>query len=243
MRLTLACLVVLAIGFTESPRGIGAPLTPNRELVTILGNLAGSAANEQYRQIEDAVNASPQLVEQLNELAASGKLTAIVVLNSTAAATAPNPGPFSAWIAGTSLVFTEKLLPQLTQRRLYDVVHPDDILPNNTTFVLGHLAFHLRVAPPPINKLAVDDYVAGMLNQEAHAFIQAWNDALDAATQQNHGPLTAGQIGSLLLNMRYRFAFVTADIHLGQGGTIDPNESNVNAIATALKKASVTDIQ
>jgi hypothetical protein len=92
------------------------------------------------------------------------------------------------------------------------VVHPDDILPNNTTFVLGHLAFHLNAgAVKPREFPNLNDYVTAMLDQEARAFIRSWNDALDAAVQQNNGKsLSPQQVAYFMLNMRYRFAFLTA---------------------------------
>ena len=61
----------------------------------------------------------------------------------------------------------------------------------------------------PGNVPRMDDYVAMMLDQEARAYIRAWNDALDTAVKQNKDkPLKPAQIGTLMLNMRYRFAFL-----------------------------------
>ena len=117
--------------------------------------------------------------------------------------------------------------------------------------MLGHLAFHLNaglVKPGDVPRM--DDYVAMMLDQEARAYIQAWNDALEAAVKQNNDkPLKPGQIGTLMLNMRYRFAFLKAlrqptdKIHLEENGVIEDSESNAKAIVTALKSSSVADIQ
>jgi len=70
------------------------------------------------------------------------------------------------------------------------MVEPDDILPNNTTFVLGHLAFHLdagKIVATPGDASHLDDYIVAMLDQEARAYIHAWNDALDAAVQPRLG--------------------------------------------------------
>lgn len=253
MRFLVTSLLVVATGLAPIQKTSAASVRPNRELERVLQELAASTSNDQYRQIDEAVKASRDLIEQLNGLAVSGKLTEIVVLNSAAASNAPKPGPFSAWTTGSSIVFSEALLSQLTKNREYDVVYPDDILPNNTTFVLGHLALHLSAGKIPVKAggpLPVNDYIAAMLDQEARAYIQAWNDALGAAVQQNSGkPLTPRQIANLMFNMRYRFAFLTAlrqptdKIHLEQNGVIEQSESNAKAIASALKNSSVADIQ
>lgn len=230
-----------------------ASMAPSQELDRILGRLRSNVSTGQYRQIDDAIKSSPSLIEELNRLAASGKLTDIVVLTSAATSNAPTPGRFRAWATDTSMVFTESLLSQLTMNREYDVVFPDDILPNNTTFVLGHLAFHLD-APKIVTKRGdeahLNDYVAAILNQEARAYIHAWNDALEAAVQQNNDkPLTPRQIANFMFNLHYRFAFLKAlrqptdKIHLEQNGVIDDGDSNARAIATALKDSALADIQ
>ena len=66
------------------------------------------------------------------------------------------------------MVFTQTLLSQLTKNREFDVVDQDDILPNNTTFVLANLAFHLRAGEIPAKSYDaahLDDFVAAMLEQ------------------------------------------------------------------------------
>jgi hypothetical protein len=253
MRFAIACFLVVMTGLAPVQQAAAAAVAPNRELERILGKLADTADSDQYRQIEDAVKCSSHLIGQLNGLAASGNLIEIVVLTSAAALNAPKPGPFGAWTAGKSLVFTETLLSQLKKNRAYDVVSPDDILPNNTTFVLGHLAFHPQAGKVPVtsgDRAHLDDYIAATLDQEARAFIQAWNDALDTAIQQNDGkPLTHHQIAIFMLNMRYRFAFLAAlrqpteKIRIEANGVIEESDSNAKAIATALKHSSLADIQ
>ena len=186
MRLVLGCLLAVGSALATAQPAMAPSVAPNREFERILAKLASTTSSGWYRQIDEAANAAPHLIDQLNGLAASGKLTEIVVLTSSAASNASKPGPFNAWTTGTSIIFTETLLAQLTKNREYDVVYPDDILPNNTTFVLGHLAFHLNAEKVSPRHLTMNDYVAAMLDQEARADIQAWNDALDAAVQQNN---------------------------------------------------------
>jgi hypothetical protein len=251
--IVLGCTLWLPASAFADTKPSTASVAPNAKLETILGKLASTTSSDRYRQIDAAVRSSPHLIDQLNGLAASGGLTEILVLTPAMASNAPKPGPFSAWTAGTSMVFTESLLSQLTKNREYDIVYPDDVLPNNTTFVLGHLAFHLqagKVAAKPDGALNVNDFVAAMLDQEARAYIQSWNDVLDAAVQQNNDePLRPRQIANLMLNLRYRFAFLAAlrqptdKIRLEQNGVIEESEANAKGIATALKSSSVADIQ
>ena len=248
----MRCLVIYLFVVGICVAG-AASNTPNQELDTILKKLRISASSDQYQQIDSAVKSSRTLIDELNRLAASGKLTEIVVLNSAAASNAPTPGRFRAWATNTSIVFTDSLLSQLTKNREYDVVYPDDILPNNTTFVLSHLAFHLeagKIMAQPGDAPHLNDYIAAMLNQEARAYIHAWNDALDAAVQQNNDrPLSPRQIANFMFNLHYRFAFLRAlrqpsdKIHLEQNGVIEDGDFNARAIVAALKDAPIADIQ
>ncbi len=247
------CLFVVGVCLAGAGQASAASITPNRELDTILKKLRSSASSDQYQQIDSAIRSSRPLIDELDRLAASGKLTEIVVLPAAATSNAPTPGRFRAWATDTSIVFTESLLSQLTKNREYDVVSPDDILPNNTTFVLGHLAFHLdagKIMAKPGDVPHLNDYIAAMLNQEARAYIHAWNDALDAAVQQNNDkPLTPRQIANFMFNLHYRFAFLKAQrqptdkIHLEQNGVIDDGDANARAIVDALKDAAIADIQ
>jgi hypothetical protein len=130
-------------------------------------------------------------------------------------------------------------------------VYPGDILPNSTTFVLAHLAYHLATPlPNPKQFPIMKSFVAAMLDHEARAYIQAWNDTLDAAVQQNaNRPLTPGQVGNLMLNMRYRFVFTKAlaqttdKLEITPSGVIDETEANTKAVETALETSSIADIQ
>jgi hypothetical protein len=86
------------------------------------------------------------------------------------------------------------------------------------------LAFHLnagQVVTKPGDVSHLNDYIEAMLDQ----------------------------IADLMLNLRYRFAFLRAlrqptdKIQLEQNGVIEESESNAKAITTALKSSSLADIQ
>ena len=65
------------------------------------------------------------------------------------------------------------------------MVYPGDILPNNTVFALGHLAYHLGAAPT--DPRGSQGYVVQKLVEQAAAFIQGWNDVVDAAQRETAG--------------------------------------------------------
>jgi hypothetical protein len=139
------------------------------------------------------------------------------------------------------------------KKRLFDVVFDDDVLPNNTTFVLSHLAYHLgeaartKSSKPPLDMQA---YVAARLHEEAAGFLQAWNDTLEAAVHDNRGQaLSSRQAADLLLNARYRFALLTfgkppeKSLQYAATGALELNEHNIGIVIERLKTSSVTDIE
>jgi hypothetical protein len=77
----------------------------------------------------------------LNGLAATGALTAIKVVPVSDIPSAKR-ALFRGVVDGTTIVVSTELLADLQKKRLFDVVFDDDVLPNNTTFVLSHLAYH-----------------------------------------------------------------------------------------------------
>jgi hypothetical protein len=263
---TLICVFLLAISINAR----SASPSPNTELSAVLQRLAENASPEQFGQIAGAIAASPILTEQLNDLASSRKLSEIRVVSPDAIQ--PIRGNrFGASLSGTQLVLSVNLLAELLKNRAYDVVKANDVLPNNTTFVIGHLAFHAKTSDDMAKfdgnlkrKIEERSKAVGQndftdlvllaqrtgIENEASAFIQAWNYVIDAATQANGGKtLAAEQISTLLVNLRYRFAFAKA-LQLNDGalqfsstGMIDTNERNVKAVATALRTSPMADIQ
>jgi len=264
--LFLAFLLLLAF-----PAGAqSVPPSPNAELTAMLQKLSEYASPEQFSQISSAITASPALTEQLNDLASSRKITEIQVRPPEAIQ--PIQGiRFGALLDGTQLVLATDLLVELLKNRGYAAIKPGTVLPNTTTFVIGHLAFHAKTSDEMARfeediKRMVDeklkspgrhDYTDIVLlgtrthiENEASAFIQGWNYMIDAATQDNGGKtLTVDQVSTLLVKLRYRFAFSKA-LALEEGriefidtGMIPMNERNIKAVAKALSTSTVTDIQ
>jgi hypothetical protein len=198
--------------------------------------------------MNDAIHGAPLLTRQLNELIAAGKLTSIDIV----AKTAFKPGPFSSWIAGTRIQLTEDLLPHLLNDHPFDVIKAGDVFPNNTTFVLGHLAYHLAHNPRDLlgRQLSPEDFIRARIRNEAEAFIQGWNDTVDLAINVNGGkPLEPQQIVSMLMQLRYRFALLMAlrqtenKLHISDSGMIEPTDANIASIAAVLEKSQLADIE
>jgi hypothetical protein len=249
-----------------------AAVAPNKALQSILDNLKEHSTSAQYQMFTDAINASPILAGQLNDLAATGTLAEFSI--GEPSQLPPRKGPFSAWINGSVWAFTPEFMQQQAKIRLYDVVQPDDILPDNMVFSLGQLAFvassagGVNAAEQALKARQIQSHSTNSsllmakpedlmhewmnihLERDSAAFIQAWNDMLDAAVQQNSGrTVTVRQAASLLMNLRYRALFINAmnsadhKLQISNSGYIASNETNRNAISAALSNMSLFDLQ
>jgi hypothetical protein len=151
------------------------------------------------------------------------------------------------------------------------VVGKDDLLPNNTSFVLAHLAHHLASADDMKASEAKAQFQIEALKKtpgkhdfrpimeanawahlgdEAAALIDAWNATVDAAATQARAPMKIQQLPSFLMNLRYRGIFLQAvkqspphQLKIGEGGRIAPTQDNVRALAETLKTSQVMDVQ
>jgi hypothetical protein len=234
----------------------------------VLMRLQAAATPAQYQSIAAAIDASPALAAQLDGLAASGKLADVAVV--LPAALRPPNVAFKAYASAPTLVISSALLPELVPKRLFDVVREGDILPNNLVFVLGHLASHLQhrdamlamdadmkrqIASMPAGAGThefgpIEKHATAMhIENEAAAYIQGWNDVVDAARTSNAGkPLSVPQAGALLMNLRYRAVFLKAvqapdPIHLADSGNIEPDAHNIKALAAVLGTSELPDIE
>lgn len=115
-------------------------------------------------------------------------------------------------------------------------------LPNNTVYMLGHLAYHLASGMPDPAKNGRQDYVNKMLTIEAGAYIQGFNFVIDTAVHSNGGrALTERQRLPLLLNSLYRMAI--GKTRLTPDGTIDLDAQNIAAVVTAIKDLPMSKIE
>lgn len=210
-----------------------------QRLQAIVDAFARQSPPDQYRQLGDALAASPALTSQLNGLAAAGRLTGIDISPHLQNAM------FHATIEKGHIVFAPDFLPQVATRLLYDVVHPGDLWPNNLVFVLGSLALHLATPPVSMNTDA-NSFVQASMRKDASAFIQGWNDVMDAARKANgNRQVTGQQFSSLVLNLRYRAVFIKGGVNerikWSEAGTISPTEENVSVIAKGLETLGLMD--
>lgn len=128
---TLLVLVVSLASLTATAGSLDevlAPLANNTSAVSILR----------------AVDASPALKQRMEVLAGTGQLTAIDIVSDSAPPVVRGQ-PFAGAIDDTRIVLTTGLLAALEQNRRSDVISEHDVLPDNTVFVLSHLAHHLEI--------------------------------------------------------------------------------------------------
>lgn len=216
-------------------------------LHSVLENFAARSTPEQYAQVFQAIASSRQLAMQLNDLAQTGLFDGINVSG------VKKNGIFGAFVDRTKIVFTADYLQAVAHTQPYDVRPPGAVLPNNLTFVLDHLAYHLRTArtaPTPSTTPNPLAFARAKIADEAVADIQGWNDVVDAAEAENSGkPLSPAQVGYLLLSLRYRVIFLKAGkqpsqkLEYAQDGRIELNQKNIDAVAVALANMNLFDIE
>jgi hypothetical protein len=181
-------------------------------LAAILESFKRQSTAGQYKQVSEAIAASPTLARELGAAADGGRLTGITV----AAPSYQPSGP----------------------------VQPDDLLPNNLVFVLGAFAFWLQ--PPAARSTAdMNSFIQAHVERDARAFLNGWNDMIEAATRDNgNKPPTPRQISSLLMNLRYRALFIgdaMKKLQWANSGRLEPTAGNVGAVAEVLRKMKLLD--
>lgn len=208
------------------------------DLKPVIDKLARTASTQQFSQIIDAARASPKLATQLARLIAQGKLTELRIVPAK-----PAGSLFGAWVNGSTIFVTADFLKAQLGHAESPLHARATILPNNTVYLLGHLAYHLSAGQPdPRSSARMDEFIRKKLEIEAGAYIQGFNDVVDAAVQSNGGkPLTDRQHLLLLLNSRYDKALGKAK--LSPTGTIEPDAQNIAAVVGALKELPVAAIE
>lgn len=252
MHKMLLCILT-AYAFTVTAHAATPVPVANPSLDAVLQKLSSSAPANDVARIEKAIHASPALLGQLNALASSGKLKSITVKSGEVAAV-DHGADFGAAFDANGIVLSEVFLGKQSQMA-YDVRTPNEVLPNNTVFVLGHLAYHLRDAQyveQAAHRAANEDaFMTEVMRNEAAAFIQGWNDVVDAATVTNgNKPLSGGQAGQLMINLLYRSAFIRAmnakvgqKLDFSKGGYIEASDRNLDAMAAALRNKPLAGLQ
>ena len=235
----LVRLVAIVVGWTVPSSAQTIPGASPR-LEAIVDTFKKQSPAERYKQLFDALAASAILTRQLSALADVGDLGGIEIASSQR----PR-GMFLATVEGKKIVFAADFMPQLAKKRLHDVAHADDILPNNLVFVLGTLASRL-MHPISGSPRGLQAMIQVQMSMQALAFIDGWNDVVDGATHENgNRPLTPAQGGSLLLNMRYRSVFIgvkpPAKLDWSLSGKIEPTMNSLQTLGNRIATMNVLD--
>jgi hypothetical protein len=235
----LLAVVMVIVGWIAPSYGQTIPGASPR-LQTIVDVFKGQSPVERHKQLFDALSASAILTRQLSALADAGDLAGIEIASPQRAR-----GMFLATVERKKIVFAADFMPQLSKKRMYDVVHPDDILPDNLVFVLGTLASRL-MHPVVGSPRDVQAMIQVQMSMQAVAFIDGWNDVVDAAVHENADrPLTPAQAGNLMLNMRYRAVFIgvkpPAKLDWSTTGRIEPTANNLQTLGNRIATMNVLD--
>lgn len=232
----LACLLHQAV-LADSPQRSGVD--------KVFGQLEALAGPTEARQIADAITASGLLKREINAQVASKRFDGIQVA-PRASLDMRKADMFGGFVHESRIVLTKEYLKELRNPRMYDVEYPDDILPNNTVFVLAHLLFHTGNPLDPNNYSNPWSYSDAAMKVEAAAFIYAWNATLQVAIQANGGkPLSQRQFGQLLLNTRYRFALIGGaekDFFL-PSGYVEINDKNIQTVIGTLSRTQHAELE
>jgi hypothetical protein len=206
-------------------------------------------APDQVAQIERSLSACQTLTPVLDGLAQSGRLRQIRIAD---AAEVGKAGPFRATASADEIIFTADWLAEQAVPA-FDVRGPNDILPDNLCFGIGHLADHLKNAGPLSPAAAGNPaaWAAQRLRAESLAYLHGWSYVLAAAQAKNDGrPLNAKQAVTLMLNLRYRYAFLGAlsanaspKLEIHDDGAIPETENNIAAVSAVVGNASVPDLE
>ncbi|MGU7783725.1 hypothetical protein [Burkholderia sp. PU8-34] len=262
VRVLAHCFVALPLAATaaDSQHRMPSAESSSVSIESILNDLRRRSTEQQYKVFANAAQGSPALTGQLNELVRSGLLKRISIDSTDEPSQRRS---FGATRVGSTWVFTPSFVADQVSRRIYDVVSDEDILPDNMVFALGFMAWRTRYdddvrkafgamresAGTPMERMG--QLVALNIRIDAGAFIQGWNDVVDAAVRRNHGvPLTAAQSSALMMNLRYRSPLLKAvaaaspDRKLQmESASIPYDAKNVDAIASALQESQLIDIQ
>jgi hypothetical protein len=237
----LTVLWVLAASWLYSVPALAA--APSEPLATLLAKFQAQAGADHAKQVSDAITASPPLQARLEKLTVDGALKGFDLVGPDDEVMDANKG---AEIVSQHILLTTKfLLNQPPQRRVAATGKADLDPPDNLVFVLGHLSYHLE---HPLDRkslpadLAEKAYV--VVGNEAQAYLQGWNDLIDAEAKLKGRPITTAEAASLLPNFRYRSFFIKANGKLAEvspDGQLAPTRRNLRAMTSALFESEVPD--
>ena len=187
----------------------------------------------------------------MDELASTGKITEIRILQGRDAATGKG-SMFGGLTEGSSIVLFSGFLEALQNNRFNDAgydIRPEQhgLRPWPSSPPLDHLRRNGKTYEN--DKLAIVCGSTGT-GEALKKMVWGWNDMIDAAIQANgHRALSTPQISLLLANARYGSILRKAmgqsanPLQLAGTGWIYMNTQNISAVANALHDATLMDIE
>jgi hypothetical protein len=257
--------MISAAAFAGSPGAAAATIGPRLDV--ILKAFAGGDDAAHANTVIAALKTSPQLVDQLNGLAASGLLKGLEIAVGQ---------------PGRSLASHQdgviRLTPQFVDGQMPagggDAAHRQDMAQRNIVFILGYMAAKLRsaqdvaaddakraadlkaqiAATPKGQPFNADAFLKGGLQSnirnEARAYLEGYNDEIDAAMAAKGGRLNPPEAFQLLKEGRntrpvLEAAMLPQPDRLVPVGTLQfpADEHNLQAVASVLQHTVMPDFR
>jgi hypothetical protein len=241
-----------------------AKTTANPKLNSIISRLNHSAPDEFSKQISIAIQNSPVLMDQFNQLASNNQLLDIIVLNTNKTINGPR---LKATVIEGRIYITTDLLIKLKNNTPFQPLKKEQFAPDNTAFILAHIGHHLMADDDVFAKDNADALdmaknadkdgamdIGGLLERikrrsmenEAQAYIKSWNAVLSGAVVANNGQdLNSSQLSALRNNLTYRRFFLelkkgtSETLRYETSGMLIPTPDNIRIFAdglTAMKR-------
>jgi hypothetical protein len=222
-----------------SAHAVDGPLAP------VIAGFQARATPEQAQQLTNAITASPPLQARLERLATEGRLKGVDLVTQEDERMDENKG---AEVVGGHILLTAKFLLGQPPHRRIDAKDKGDLDPPDAlVFSLGHLSYHLE---NPIDRKTLPESQDARVNyvilDEAKAYLQGWNDLIDAEAKLKGRPVTAAEAASLLPNFKYRSYFIKAAGKMAvtsPDGHLPLDGRNLKAMTSALFESEVPDFQ
>jgi hypothetical protein len=239
---------ILFIGMAQTSSVANEILNP--EITLILNELHPTVKEDDYQQIINAILSSEMLQTELSELIQTHQFTGFIVLPREQMKKYRKVMLFNGFTESKKIILTTELLEEVRNRNWVDLRIEGDIVPNDTVFIISHLLYHIKNPFDSKKYKTHDEFIEAISQDEAKAFIVAWNSMLLSAEKTNKKPLSIKQFSSLLWNARYRFVYSGAmksktqnKLQFSPRYMIELTDSNIISIVEKLSASSLADIE
>lgn len=262
---TFTVVVAICAALSAGAPSAGA-VTIEHRLDAILKDFAGGGDAARANTVIAAMKTSPQLVAQLNALAASGLLKGLRL------AAAGPAGRFGASCQDGVMIFTPQFIDGQMPAGGGDSAGRQGVAQRNIVFILGYMAAKLGAAQtmaadeakrdadlkaqiaatPKGQPFNADAFLShglqANIQNEARAYLEGYNDEVDAAMAAKGGKLNPPEAFQLLREGRntrpvLEAAMLPPGDRLVPIGTLQfpPEEHNLKAVASVLAHTAVPD--